>query len=294
MTAFFDWYTAGVSASPELVINTIRDAFDLSDVQYIRPMIGGYENACQIRRGEDVLAKIQYGGASVGSRVWVNASGHNAHDFADLVRDKFPLHHLIRADVAIDYDEPGAWDSLSSLALSVADRFRLKVTHVGDFHRGKDGRTINIGSRTSAAMQRIYEKGKQLGKSSDWVRQELELKPQTDLAKLAYARATPEQMFQATKWTRYVWEVLNGPSQEVRPAPPGSVRVPTDDERALEFMAKQYGNVLRRKLESLGGDYAEFGLAIAMMITPENGDQVGRMESTGGDPQSGEVHVDSI
>ncbi|MFU6313544.1 hypothetical protein ACM8BE_32210, partial [Pseudomonas aeruginosa] len=52
----------------------------------------------------------------------------------------------------------------------------------------------------------------------------------------------------------------------MQPAPPGTVRQLTDDERALEFMAKQYGNVLRRKLEALGGDLESFGAHIAGLV----------------------------
>ncbi|MCY1312622.1 hypothetical protein D9M69_552390 [compost metagenome] len=52
----------------------------------------------------------------------------------------------------------------------------------------------------------------------------------------------------------------------MQPAPPGTVRQKTDDERALEFMSKQYGNILRRKLEALGGDMEAFGLFVAQLV----------------------------
>ena len=266
MTARFDWYTASIGAEPAEVISRFESSFDLSDVQASTPK-NGYERAYNFVRGSTVLARVQFGGSSVGSNVWAASSGDCAPDFADVVRGHYPVHNLLRADVAIDYDEPGAWDSLSGLAIATADAFGLKVRHVGDFHREQDGRTLYIGSRSSAAMQRLYEKGKQLGQSVDWVRAELELKPQSSVAKAAYASASPEQMFLATKWTRSIWEALNGPTQLLRPCPPGSVKVKSDDDRALDFMAKQYGNVLRRKLESLGGDVEAFGLFVAGLIS---------------------------
>tara|TARA_Y100000815_G_C13288875_1_gene479957 strand:+ start:493 stop:1050 length:558 start_codon:yes stop_codon:yes gene_type:complete len=184
-----------------------------------------------------------------------------------VIRENFNGHRLLRADVAIDYDEEGAWDSLSTLAIQTADAYRLKVQHVGDFHREKDGRTINIGSRSSAAYQRTYEKGKQLGQSPNWVRQELELKPKSENAKVLYGLVSPQEMYQATKWTQHIWKTLNGPTTALRPAPPGSVRTISDDDRALEFMGKQYGNVLRRKLEALGGDLEAFGAYIACLVS---------------------------
>ena len=265
MTARFDWYTASIDTDPHDLIGCFVASFDLSEVQASTPK-NGYERAYNLVRGSTVLARFQFGGSNVGGNVWANASGEQAPAFAEIVRDRFRAHNLLRADVAIDYDEPGAWDSLSALAIQTADSFGLKVKHVGDFHRQEDGRTLYIGSRTSAAMQRLYEKGKQLGQSPDWVRAELELKPQNSRAKAAYASASPEQMFMATKWTKHIWEVLNGPSAALRPCSVGTIRQKTDDERALEFMAKQYGNVLRRKLDALGGDIEMFGLYVAGIV----------------------------
>ncbi|MDT4845114.1 hypothetical protein FQZ97_790920 [compost metagenome] len=69
----------------------------------------------------------------------------------------------------------------------------------------------------------------------------------------------------ATRWTRHVLQVLTGVNG-MQPAPPGTVRQKTDDERALEFMSKQYGNILRRKLEALGGDMEAFGLFVAQLV----------------------------
>lgn len=266
MTARFDYYTASIGARPENVIGCLESVFDLSDVQASSPK-NGYERAYNIVRGSSVLARVQFGGSSVGPRVWASASGDHAPDFAKVVRDNFAGHRLLRADVAIDYDEPGAWESLSALAIQTADTYGLKVKHVGDFHRAEDGRTIYIGSRASAAMQRTYEKGKQLGGSLNWVRQELEVKPQNEKAKILYGLASPEQMYQATRWTQHVWKVLNGPSTSLRPAPAGSIRKPSDDDRALEFMARQYGNVLRRRLDEMGGDLEAFGVYVAGLIS---------------------------
>lgn len=266
MSARFDFYTASIGADPVDVLGCLEAAFEFSEVQASTPK-NGYERAYNVVRGSTVLARVQFGGPSVGARVWASASGEQAPAFAQVIRENYNGHRLLRADVALDYDEEGAWDSLSSLAIQTADAYRLKVKHVGDFHRQQDGRTLYIGSRSSAAMQRTYEKGKQLGQSPNWVRQELEVKPQNENAKILYGLVSPEEMYQATKWTQHIWGVLNGPTSALRPAPPGSIRKQSDDDRALEFMAKQYGNVLRRKLEALGGDLESFGAYIAGLVT---------------------------
>lgn len=266
MSARFDFYTASIGADPRDVLGCLEAAFEFSEVQASTPK-NGYERAYNVVRGSTVLARVQFGGTSVGARVWASASGEQAPAFSRVIRENYNGHRLLRADVALDYDEEGAWESLSTLAIKTADAYRLKVQHRGDFHREKDGRTIYIGSRSSAAFQRTYEKGKQLGQSPNWVRQELELKPQNENAKILYGLVSPEEMYQATKWTQHIWETLNGPTAALRPVPPGSIRKQSDDDRALEFMAKQYGNVLRRKLEALGGDLDAFGAFIAEIIS---------------------------
>lgn len=260
----FDYYTASIEAKPQHVLGFLNESFEQSDIVPTAPK-NGYERAYNVVRGDSVLSRVQWGGSAVGTRVWASASGDRSPEFADAVRSEFRGHNLLRADVAIDYCEPGAWESLYSLGLETADRFNLKVSHVGDYHREQDGRTLYIGSRNSAAFERIYEKGKQTGGDPNHVRAELELKPQNAKAKQVYAYASPEQMWMATRWTQHVIKVLTG-SEGMQPAPPGTIRTRTDDERALDFMARQYGNILRRKLEALGGDVESFGLFVASLI----------------------------
>lgn len=260
----FDYYTASIDAKSDHVLSHIHGSYDQSDIVPTAPK-NGYERAYNVVRGDSVLARIQWGGNSVGTRVWASASGDRAPAFAEILRSEFRGHNLLRADVAIDYCEPGAWESLYNLGLQTADMYGLKVRHLGDYHREQDGRTLYIGSRNSAAMKRIYEKGKQTGGDPDHVRAELELKPQNAKAKQVYAYATPEQMWMATKWTQHVLKVLTGVNG-MQPAQPGTIRTLTDDDRALEFMAKQYGNILRRKLEALGGDVESFGLFVAQLV----------------------------
>lgn len=263
----FDYYTAGIDAGADRVIESLSGVYQMADLLPDRPQ-NGYERACKLVTGDLTHARIQWGGPTVGTRVWASAGGTEAPAFAGAVRRSFPDHALLRADVAIDYCEPGAWESLSTLALEVADRFQLKVKHLGDFHREKDGRTLYIGSRQSPVMKRLYEKGKQTGGDPDHVRCELELKPKNAAARAAYASASPEQMWGASRWTSYVLRVLQGNDAPML-APPGTVRHKSDDERALEFMAKQYGKILRKKLEALGGDVEAFGLFVARLVTED-------------------------
>lgn len=267
MSLFFDYYTASLPASPKRVIDVL-----LSENEYSEPIptkaFNGYEQAYKIIRGDHVIATVQYGG-NTGPNVQAYASGADSIPFSGLIREVFKEHGLVRSDVAADYNEPCAWESLETLALTTADKYRLKVKHEGDFHRKESGRTISIGSRQSACYHRIYEKGKQLKipDKLNWVRSETEFKPQKTAARLAYAHATPEQILHATKWTQFIYAQLNGPSRTVQLAPAGTIRVPTDDEQTFRHFFAQYSNLLARKLEEFGGDYSELGLFIATNLT---------------------------
>lgn len=261
----FDYYKAGIEAKPDHVIGFISSQIDLSDVEATTPK-NGYERAYSVKRGDSVHAVVQFGGSNVGTRVCAHASGEASPEFAEIIRGEFPEHLLLRADVAIDYCESGAWDSLYAFALENADRFGVKVKHNGDFHRQEDGRTVYIGSRQSPVFHRIYEKGKKEKANPDWVRAELELKPKTASARAIYAKCNPEQMWFASKWSQSFLTTLTG-AAGIQPAPPGTVRVKTDHERALEHLARQYGKILGVELERLGGDVAEFGQYIADLIT---------------------------
>lgn len=257
----FDYYTASIAAEPDQVVTMIENS--TPDTKFVRSRPrSGYERAYKAVRGDFTFAEVQWGGPTVGERVWASGTGCSAPEFAELVRSSFPdSHRLLRADVAIDYCSEGAWDHVSSVGLAAADKFGLKTSVVGDYHRAQDGRTLYIGSRRSPAFQRIYEKGKKEGGHPDWVRSEIEIKPKTIAAKAAYSKASPRDMWFATSWTSFVAKTLEG-IEGLRLAPLGTVRRLTDDERALAFMGKQYGNVLNRLLERHGGDLELFALSI--------------------------------
>lgn len=261
----FDWYRAGIESSPQVVVDTLAACYELSEVAPTRPL-NGYERAYLIKRGETELVRVQWGG-NTGTRVQAEASGDNAPEFSCHLREKFTDHLVIRADVALDYCEPGAWESLYSLSIETADKYRLKTEHRGDYHRAEKGRTFYIGSRQSPAYNRIYEKGIQTGGNPDHVRSEFEFKPKTERARVAYAKATPEQILLASNWSAHFYGVLTG-IKGLKLAPAGTVRKLTDDQKAFLHMMKQYGPLLGRILAEKGGDYSELGYLIASHINP--------------------------
>lgn len=262
----FDWYRAAIDASPQVVVDTLAGCYELSDVLPTKPLYG-YERAYVVRRGEIEHLRVQWGG-NTGTKVLVESSGEQAAQFSTHVRENFTDHYLARADVALDYCEEGAWESLYGLSIETADLFKLKVDHRGDYHRAQAGRTFYIGSRQSPVYNRIYEKGIQSGGDPYHVRTELEFKPKTEKARSVYARATPEQMLFASTWSAHFYKILTG-AEGLKLAPAGTVRKVTTDEKAFLHMMKQYGPLLGRMLAERGGDYESLGLHIASHIGPD-------------------------
>lgn len=252
----FDWYQAGVVDSPDYILGHLRDAFDIADVERATPR-NGYEHAAKIARGSRTLCEALWGG-NTGDRVMVVGTGSNASPVASLVRSEWPDHHLIRADVAEDYDEPDAFEILSAMMLRIADTHRLKVTHYGDWHRGESGRTLYVGSRQSPVMARLYEKGlEQRAKgyspnaSADWVRLEVEVKPKRADARKHLATLEPDDFMACSPWTREVARCLFETSLEAITGL-GTIKRMSDDDRALSALVKQYGGLLGRLRDSEG------------------------------------------
>ena len=149
----FDWYCASVGAAPERLLQDLVGRWDMSSVRTSRPRYG-FERAAQVHRGDRVLANVYWQGT--GPDPYLEGSGPDAVPVAEYLRGSEFEHRVSRADVCEDYTAPGAWAALSGIGLKVADRHGVKVTHHGDWHRGLDGRTIYLGSRTSVVQACIF------------------------------------------------------------------------------------------------------------------------------------------
>ncbi|MDR0848010.1 MAG: replication initiation factor domain-containing protein [Propionibacteriaceae bacterium] len=88
--------------------------------------------------------------------------------------------------------------------MDFAQKERVSITPAGDwFTEGHPkGCTLYVGSRKSAIFLRCYEKGKQLGDPvSDWVRVELQVRPQRD-QRLSASRASADELWGFGGWSR--------------------------------------------------------------------------------------------
>lgn len=258
---FFDWYACSIESSPESVIQGIWDHYPHATLEVARPKNGfSHADSLTLPSGE-VVCTFMYGRAS--QYPFVFSSGAHADQFSRVVRHVFPEHMLARADVAIDFEEPGAYLSLFDQGIKAAESVAVSTRYVGPALSEKSvdcsaGRTLYLGSRSSVGMMRIYEKGKKDSPDRpDWVRVEFEFKPKNAEARYHYASASPLEIISAMKLPRAFFDPLIAlvESASVRP---GTIRLPTDQDRTLRHLKKQYRKTLLQLLHDLDFDADSF------------------------------------
>lgn len=241
----FDWYAGMVDAAPEEAAGEMLSALDGALFEPCRPL-GGYrfDQAGRVRRDGETLATVMWDGPGTRDQAscFVQATGRQAAPVASFLRGWMPSHRVSRADVAEDYCGPGAWDRLSTVSLAIADRHDVRVEHMGDWHRGEQGRSIYLGGRMSVVREVVYEKGKQLGGDPDHVRVELRVKPGTRDGKIEAARLQPAEFYGAAVWSADLARELQQP--EVARISLGTVYREPDVARARAALLKQYGRTL--------------------------------------------------
>lgn len=249
----FDWYQASIpNVSPETIMQALSSLDYYGDWEQIRPM-KNYDSAAAFVVGDQTRFKINFGGQNDEFGANVVGSGADAQALADVVRERFPSHRVSRLDSCEDYHHPDAYRYLRELALSVGKQHKVQCREiVKPLPDSDDGRTLYLGSQTSAVSMRIYEKGKQLDCGNDWVRAELQVRPQKDQKTLiAYLDST--EVWGLSKWSHSMAVQLGKKNlQRVQ----AQVYQPSDHDRAYRFMIKQYRKVLEQMLASHGSPEA--------------------------------------
>lgn len=262
---FFDWYSAAVDVGFKLFADAFKRDHEWLHIEPARPR-NGYERAYAFVGGDGVARlTTMFGGASQGSKLNCTATGEHSPAFASWLRSRFPVHEVVRTDVAIDFDEPAAWLSLHGLGSAAAKAHKLKTQYIGPSGMetspdpdSPDGRTLRVGSRKSVSYARIYEKGKKDNQDfPNWVRLEFEFKPQTYGARVRYASASPAEIMASTKLGRYLLFQL-GHTVPVRPCAPGAVWVKPDYEKSLDYLSDKFAKTLLELDSRCNGDAVEF------------------------------------
>lgn len=262
--AVFDWYAATLGA-PVGAIEHQLNRYLGTDSKLARGL-HGYPAGLDFTREGETVAKMIFGGDR-SPHVW--ATGSDARDLARILRWIWPKHNVTRCDVAYDFMEGTPWAALYGACLTVADLLengtprqrKLKLNMAGDWARAEEGypggRTLYVGSFKSPVMVRLYEKGKQMRAlypdqlekyPEGWVRLEVQVRPEGP-ARRDVAQLEPDAIWGVARWTRQLWQLLHG--GDLAPVLMAQHR-PPDDARAWHFMVRQYGPLLRRKIDSLG------------------------------------------
>lgn len=273
--AHFDWYQCTIRADLDVVLDVFTRTWGLT-VHDGTPRYS-YTHGYDLKGDDGVAVNVLHGGNGGGVHCW--ASGHRAEPFAALVREQWPDdHHVTRMDSRIDFRDTGdaetLWTRLYDQCLDLAawrtkdngERVKrarpIQTRHYGDYVEKVRGRTLYMGSPKADALVRLYEKGKQMRGQSvkpdtsiplDWCRLEVQVRPKKQ-ARARAAHLSPLEVWGMAVWTRDLLHVIEGIEVTHEPL---DVWRETNDERALMWLAHQYGPTLDRLAEANGGDWSK-------------------------------------
>lgn len=270
LTGRFDAYCATIYAPAEAVFDELHCLMESAGLDPVAGD-GGKARFYAVNRtltdykGRQLLA-LKSGGAN--PHPHVECYGPTSAVLADYLRSGM-RHRPTRIDHAADRRASGLFDRMHDYAKSLCKQYRLKLGYGGDWSTPDAGRTIYIGSPSSQVRLRIYEKGLKYAHDlglpvtdelRDWVRFELQFRPQADSAKRLAPTIDGPQLWGSTIWANQLAnEVLSMATEPV------SIRERRESnrERALRFMGAQYSSHLKGLLADCNGDLAEFGRAVA-------------------------------
>ena len=284
----FDWYQATIWDNHANAIQTIAKLG-----HELRPC-DGLAKQYRYRQGWNVLHKDQGSVATImlggnGGNVHAYASSDATDKFVDLMRTEYEGRHLVsRMDPSEDFTEAGSFSKLRRTCRRIAREHRLGFQYIEDKLHPEAGRTQYIGSKGSDHFGRLYEKGyEQLAKQkglqpdlktitntltgemlnpADWVRLELQVRPQGEEARRKASEATPEQAWGFTSWTHALARealTIDLERMYIR------TKKTSKDEEAMRWMCKQYGGMLTR-IQSDLGDWSAVGLEIGRIIKEQH------------------------
>jgi hypothetical protein len=248
-----DWYAGTVFRPEGYVLDALVVALADEEPAAVRPT-NGYGHAYEIRREGRRCALLSGGGQHEFPHVV--GTGSDAPAVARLARS-WP-HRVSRVDVCVDTEDAGAYGTLREDLLRVARAAGTNVREILNPIDTRAGRTLYVGSPKSQHMARLYEKGKQLPEENrpDWVRWELQLKPEKDRKDWA-AKASALDLLGAAEWSRAFVSQAFGIDPD---RPPVRSRRVSDLDGALDACASQYGGRFLELVALHGGDLELFAL----------------------------------
>jgi hypothetical protein len=213
------------------------------------------------------IGSVAFGGLQ-GDRIMLEVKGEYTPEVVERLRDAAD-HKCTRVDACADFDAPGAWERLLEPVLQVKADHKLYGEKRGDWEYPELGRTQYLGANSSAVRARLYEKGRQpeYRHLERWnlCRLEVQVRPAKD-AKSEYSKLGPLEVWGASKWTRQLAAAVL--EEHLDPHPPGTIRRDSNRDRALKWMALQYGPHMLSLAKDLGG-WDMLGLTLGEMYREE-------------------------
>jgi DNA relaxase NicK len=198
----------------------------------------------------------------------LEVKGERTPEVVEALRSAYP-HRCTRVDACIDFERPGAFEALLEPVLRAKRDFDLYGERRGDWEKPELGRTMYLGSPSSAIRARLYEKGKQpefrWQERFDLARLEIQVRPLKD-AREHFATVKAVDVWGASKWTRQLAaEVLE---QHLDAHPPGTIRKLANRDKAVRWLCRQYGPHLVSLADDLGG-WDMLGLTLRETVSEE-------------------------
>jgi hypothetical protein len=258
-----DCVSATVDAPVESLVHRLNKILG-TEAQPGRPLPGlGYVRAAELRTPGNVrMALVMWGGQH--DKPHVYAIGKEEYDSPALYA---ALRHAYtgrwspsRLDLALDLDHPEAFDLVVPHFIAAADRRDMKLSQMGDWHRGKE-RTLYVGARTSRAYVRIYEFNACHGYGPP-CRIELQLRPKSNTRQHIAERTPTELLYSSDVINAVITTLGLDLGCQAEALSPGA-RPPADLERKLNWLASQALPSMLQILAHVGGD--PVGLLDAIM-----------------------------
>lgn len=247
--ARFDWYQSTVLVQcpqDSGLVDVLLKAWEFSDWAPARNL-NGYTQGGQIIRANRTLCHLCWGGQA---GVSCKTTSEESPVLAEALKAFGRSHLPTRIDSCVDWKEEGLFDSLSAELIRYAKEHRLSINQQGDWVRG-EARTLYVGSKDSPVRLVLYEKGYEQGGTAplDWVRLEVRIRPKRDW-RVAVASWSADTAFCAG-WVPDALKVLGWEDLDRRSV--GTVWRAADDERARTALLKQYGSLLEKWADMVGG-----------------------------------------
>lgn len=209
---FYDLYQATVDAPPGLIREAILDAGLAHSCENLATGARGYKQTMRFLDPAGDSHLLVFHGSST-SAPSVKSSGVAAEPVSAFLRQWKPEHSVSRVDVAQDFSEPGGFRRTCRSLKFIAKQNRvtsgLKLLPTDP----EKGMTQYVGSPTSDAMVRAYEKHKELLKRGliapeqydpHAYRVEIQIRPNKAEEKKLFSRLDHASMLGYSPWVRQV------------------------------------------------------------------------------------------